>query len=361
MNTLFTLFIAGLLFRPLILAFVPVPVSEKTKPPLSINTKGRYIFFDTIRGIAITAVVVIHVIYLFPLESYPSIREETLDAGNALLRFALPLFFIASGILLTPPKQTLSDICAFYKRQLVRVALPYLLVLSTLLFLRSEYTLLNALKNFFTGDASVPYYFVAVILQLYVLYPFIAHLAEKRRNVYLAFGFSLFSLFIPPIWIVYGVTTFFPFLFFFVWGIYMRSQILTSTVPRQYWPWASFIALYLLGYLLFPGKYFNVVYFFGTSVFMLSYLLITDNRIPEWFTKVFSALGGIALWVYLIHFPLQETFLPYVFRVVPSGWVAFILSSIVSVVVSAILAYGINGTYQYATKNVIKLFYTKTT
>lgn len=360
-NTIFTLLVAGLLFRPLIRAFVPVPfLLEKSGPPLLMNTKDRYIFFDTIRGIAITAVVMIHVIYLFPLESYPNIHEETLNAGNALLRFALPLFFIASGILLTPPKHTLLDILTFYKRQLVRVALPYLLVLSALLLLRSEFSLLGALKNFFTGDASVPYYFVAVLLQLYVLYPFIAHLAVKRRNVYLALGFSVFSLFFPNLWVIYGVTTFFPFLFFFVWGIYMRPQILTITVPRQYWPWASFIALYVLGYLLFPGKYFNTMYFFGTAMFMLFYLLITDARIPEWFTKAFSTLGGIALWVYLIHFPLLEMFLPYVFRAVPSGWAAFILSSIASVIVSAVLAYGINGIYRYVTKIFIKLFYTNT-
>jgi peptidoglycan/LPS O-acetylase OafA/YrhL len=343
-------------------ALAPIPTSPDTKKPLlQKNKKGRYIFFDTLRGVAITAVIILHVIYLFPFESYPYVHEETLNAVNALLRFAVPFFLIASGILLSPPPHTPSGILAFYKRQFVRVGLPYLLVLSALLFLRSDFTMLEVFKNFFTGNASVPYYFITVLLQLYLIYPFIAHIATQRWFVYFALGFSLFSFFIPQVLVIHGVSTFFPYFFFFVWGIYMRPQILQGTVPRQYWPWISFLIFFLVGYMLLPGKYYNTLYFFGTSMFMLLYLLTIDNRIPSWFSKFFSFLGGFTLWIYLIHFPLLEIFLPNVFKIIPLGLPAFMYGSTASVIVSVGLAFYVSVVYEYSTKTFIKLFYTKKT
>jgi peptidoglycan/LPS O-acetylase OafA/YrhL len=348
-NVIITLLIISSILFPVLRAFVPPRPPDGTPGrPIATGRSGRYDVFDIVRGIAIFAVVLIHVRYLFPVELYADMDHDVLNAFNAILRFALPIFFIASGILLTPPALRLVPILTFYSRQLVRIGLPYAFALALLLFARGEFDVAYFLRSFFTGEASVPYYFIAVLLQLYLVYPFIAHLATKRAWVYVALGVSLASLLYPPWWNIAGVASSVPFLFFFMWGIYMKQQLLEGTVSRSYTPWLVLIALFLVGYVAFPGPYYNMQIFYGTAMFMVMYLALTRIPLSGYAARFFAYAGYLSLWIYLVHFPLQEFLLPYVFDATSSGRVALLLASAVSIPASVAAAYFFSTLYRFS-------------
>ena len=62
---------------------------------------GRLPFFDFLKGIAIIAVIFIHC-FIFIGKTFPD-KTFYIHIVNNLFRFAVPFFFIISGILLTPP------------------------------------------------------------------------------------------------------------------------------------------------------------------------------------------------------------------------------------------------------------------
>ena len=339
-NVIITLLVVSSILIPILYAFVPRQPPDGTPgKPLTRSENGRYAVLDIVRGIAIFAVVLIHVRYLLPVEWYADMDYDVLNAFNAILRFALPIFFIASGVLLTPPALRLVPVLQFYARQFTRIGLPYAFILALLLFARGEFDVAYFLRSFFTGEASVPYYFIAVLLQLYLIYPFIARLATKRSWVYVALGTSIASLLYPPWWTIAGVASSVPFLFFFVWGIYMRRQLLEGTVSRSYTPWLVLIALFLVGYVAFPGPYYNMQIFYGTAMFMVMYLTLTRVPISGYAARFFAYAGWLSLWIYLVHFPLQELVLPYIFDATDSGRVALLLASTVSILASIAVAY----------------------
>ena len=355
-NIIITLLVISSVLVPVLYAFVPRQPQDGTPgKPLVQGANGRYPVFDIMRGIAIFAVVLIHVRYLFPVEWYADIDHDVLNAFNAILRFALPIFFIASGVLLTPPALRLMPVLRFYGRQLTRIGLPYAFILALLLVARGEFDVVYFLRSFFTGEASVPYYFIAVLLQLYLVYPFIARLATKRGWVYVALGVSIASLLYPPWWNIAGVESMMPFLFFFVWGIYMRQQLLEGVVSRSYAPWLVLIGLFLVGYTAFPGPYFNAQIFYGTAMFMLLYLTLTRVPISGHAARFFAYAGWMSLWIYLVHFPLQEVLLPYVFAATDSGRIALLLASAISIPASVAVAYFFAQLYRFSVEKAFAI------
>lgn len=339
LNTFVTLLLVGAACPPIILALVPRATRGEGHATLrpARNQYGRIAVFDTMRGIAILGVVLIHVLYLMPTNTYGPRMGDGFDVVNALLRFALPVFFITSGILLTPPAFTFRALMVWYGRHVVRLMVPYLFVLSILLMVRGTFDGGSFLRVAITGSASVPYYFIVVLLQCYLIYPGIAELARKRWFVYVSLGLSLLSLSLPFSWAVWGITLVVPYLFYFVWGIYMRQQMLEGAMPRVSWPWVVMVGVSALAYIQFPGPYYNTQYFYSVSVFVLLYFWL--QQIGSTGRNWFSVIGRMSMWVYLVHFPLMELVLPQVFVSTTHGVRALVYASAVSLVMSAVAAY----------------------
>jgi hypothetical protein len=75
-------------------------------------------------------------------------------------------------------------------------------------------TITQIALNLVTGDTSVPFYFIVVLFQLYLLYPWLQPLAQHRFFVFGALICSLIFAFIPSLWDWHSVPTFFLYLFF---------------------------------------------------------------------------------------------------------------------------------------------------
>lgn len=354
---LVTMLLVVLAVPPLMVHLVPKKKEEHNEAqPFTKNATGRFPFFDVVKGIAILAVVVIHMTDLWPGDS--SISAASLNTIDATMRFALPVFFIASGILLTPPRYTLSGLGAFYGKRIGGLAVPYVLVGMVLAWL---YALPLSVfwHGLYTGQLSVPYYFLLILFQLYLLYPWICRLAQKRWFVYISLFFSI-GMQLSPYWYLHDIPLAFRFLFFFVWGIHMRDQILQGSISRRVWPWATLFTLFWVVYLYFPGPFYNMRPFYGVAVFMLLYLTYQKNYVPQRVMHSVGAIGRMSLWIFLVHYPLMAYGIPAVVRALPqyTGWVSFGLLTVLSMLCSTALAALCAWAYGHAATGVVHVLRT---
>lgn len=197
--------------------------------------------FDVIRAGAALAVIAIHVTagYMDSPLAY---------LGNHLVRFAVPLFIIISGFLLNWSVADSFELStmAFYRQRLHRILLPYLtwtviycLLNFYLLHLHDPRLLLTTIgKALLMGNAYYHLYFIPIILQLYLLYPWLKRwLKRDAHSLLWAAGLLtgtcqlLLYLYLLRIITLPGQYSFwylcaFPvWLFYFVFGIFAAQNL----------------------------------------------------------------------------------------------------------------------------------------
>ena len=142
-------------------------------------TTSRLTYFDFLRGIAILLVIGIHTYTVRSFEGTSNIFQIGI---RETLNFAVPLFLAISGFFIA--KKDITDkksYFSFLKKQLPRVYLPALLwslpMLALWIYQGKEIGL--SLVKVFGCMTLGPYYFIALIIQLYLLHPIIKKMAEK--------------------------------------------------------------------------------------------------------------------------------------------------------------------------------------
>lgn len=315
------------------------------------TTKHRNEYFDFLRGIAIIFVVGIHT---FVCSEGCSEYVQTAEiALRQILNCAVPLFLAISGFFLSRiDLSTREQKISFWKKQIPKVYIPALvwsipfLYKSTILY---GIPVVNCLVYFFTCSYGV-LYFVFVIIQMYLLLPYISKFCNKYRTV--AFGaLSLLSVFIMntcyeflsglPLGFV-TILGYFPlWVGFFILGIYLSRH---ST--REYDIKSLFI-------LLLPALCISVIevnlwssamgerYGYKFSSFIFSYILILiffSKEAEDFFREVkgfvcarIIYVGKISFGIYLLHY-LLIPFLQF------GGWaVNWIMVLLVTMLVIAII------------------------
>lgn len=172
--------------------------------PFICKFRDRIDFFDFARGLAILAVIVIHVAFFIRFFdekiSFSSLVWN--EQINRVARFAVPVFLISSGALLSLPGLQKESLKNFYLSKIKRIIFPYAFFSFFATYLFSGVSnsffqyLSRATKEFLTGGALPAYWFVSVLLQLYILYPFLWYIFYNKKikaNTLLLFSF-VFSL-----------------------------------------------------------------------------------------------------------------------------------------------------------------------
>lgn len=128
--------------------------------------ENRIQYFDFLRGIAVIMVVAIHA---YPLSSDDGVSRVL----RSLIGCAVPVFLAISGFFLS--KKTFDNrkqYVAFLRRQVPKVYVPMLiwsLPMLTTVILKGD-GIWQSVGYFFVGGLGV-FYFIAVIIQCYVLLP----------------------------------------------------------------------------------------------------------------------------------------------------------------------------------------------
>lgn len=135
----------------------------------------RLNYFDFLRGIAILMVVAIHT---GPVYHFDTIQGLLTIIVRQLFNSAVPIFFAISGYFLAAKKlETKNEVYVFWKHQIPKVYIPVLIWSVPYLFLHI-YTgeeLLKGLTLYFICGYGV-YYFIAVIIQYYLLIPLLINI-----------------------------------------------------------------------------------------------------------------------------------------------------------------------------------------
>ena len=156
--------------------------------------KERIRSIDCMRGVAILAVLLIHVTTRTLEASKFDLTDFSLTLFlNQITRFAVPLFFIISGFVLELSFKE-ESYWSFIKRRFSKIFIPYI-------FWSAFYYLViynnnhdNSLKVILTGNASYQLYFIPALLVFYCTFPFIHKLYKYISNRVFLIAFSLFEV-----------------------------------------------------------------------------------------------------------------------------------------------------------------------
>lgn len=264
---------------------------------------------QTLRGIAIIAVVLIHTLP---------------EKGNyqifcrPFINFAVALFIFLSGYL---TKIENNDWRRFYKRRIKRVLIPY--IIWTIMYTLPHTDPKRLVSCLLTTNASHQLYYIFVYIQFVLLTPWIGKLAKSKYRwvgwfiapmATILYKYIAIILNIaPPSYIstLWGISCLGWFTYYYL-GLVLGNGIFHATAPK----WTSLFILYVLSIILQIAEGYVWYYVFGinncgtqiklssfitSTIFLtMSYLYISDDKI-QFKSKVLQTLGDYSFGIYLSH------------------------------------------------------------
>lgn len=274
----------------------------------------RNLYFDSLRGIAILMVVAIHTFIAYEFDNFQSICAISM---REIFNVAVPLFLAISGFFIGRKKfESNYQIITFWKKQIPKVYIPTLFwsVPYLTLALYHQQSLLKNILVFLLCGYSI-YYFIALIIQCYLLLPFI-----QKKMLNYAMGGVILSLSLICVAVIsYTSITRFPLIVFagpvIVWLIFFWIGVFLSRSERNYkigWIFVGVLVSFAL--MLIETKFRHEAsgggYGIKPSSFIFSFLMILlllskrmelkyvkDNII----NKALTIVGDYSFPMYLIH------------------------------------------------------------
>lgn len=262
---------------------ITIPPPEHYRP--------RYLHVDVGRGLAILAVIIIHLTLI--LSAHLSHYDSQLNIIGSLCRFAVPFFLIFSAATLhyDPTRTT-----EFFLPKMKRIAIPYALtVLGYCCFIGIP--LVKAPKLILTGEAAPQFYFIPLLFQLYVITPFLVRFTGRRYLVAITLILSILFFYLLRVHTIYGVTNFLCYIFYFAYGMCHAERIKNGTPLLDLKYCFCIVLLYAIIFSLFPGRYGNDQFIF--AIVALEIFLTIKQRIP--IQTTLGLLGRYSLWIFLFH------------------------------------------------------------
>ena len=294
--------------------------------------RERLGIIDYCRIVSALAVVALHV------TAPNSVENDACYFVNQMCRFAVPLFFLLSGMSLYNGYKDRDRIEAlsFYRRRFGKILLPYLMwtAIYLLYLVRGDLTKLTwqfALEKSVFGVGHL--YFILIIMQAYILFPLIFRLYKKNHRAVLAVSLIVtmflnvaailpaWDIFIaPPEHVSLYYMIFFSWMFFFVFGMYAadRYDDMMAFASKNRWRlWcAAYICLMLLvGIGRMTDTYASSM---KPSIIVYSVLI---------FLAMFSSFGGMKITPQIIWLS-EQSFAVYLCHILILGFVKgyFLLS-----------------------------------
>jgi len=289
---------------------------------------------DYMRGFAIIAIVLIHMMGFAELIDHPNLITPVADYLTHLGDCGVPIFLMISGFVLGLHHFDVLDRRRFYTRRLKTVLFPYLffaLIYAVFnWFFLGERSIVQQVVTFALFNGTRALWFVAVIIQLYLLFPYLVKAYKRLGEVDKEYLFLLVPLVIYLLW--YGILrdafinalggylgfSYYnadltarllcvPYLLFFAVGIHISrhrseyEQAMKQTVQWQVVALALFLALVLqllgLGFL-WAVVLLPFVALTGSALYRLSlWLKARDGESA----KVMRTIGLYSYGIYLVH------------------------------------------------------------
>ena len=194
----------------------------------------RKYFFeaDLLRVLATFAVVMIHVTSVILLKNpIDNISEIYYLFFNQLSRFAVPAFLFLSGFGLAISTPVVLSFKNFIIKRVVKLLPLYIIYSLFYLFVtHKDFSFLNTVKALILGKACYHLYFVPLVLQFYLIYPFISKIKLNFKIVLAVFLFNIFILYANYYENIdfghfFSKKSMLMWVFYFIFGIYFAQNI----------------------------------------------------------------------------------------------------------------------------------------
>ncbi len=281
----------------------------------------RNYFFDFIRGIAIIMVIAIHT---YTNSDLNNLQGEIYTIIRQIFNCAVPIFFAISGYFLASKNLYDKDhLLDFWRLQIPKVYTPVLFwsfpfLILDLIKCKSLSCLFLGIIKYFTCSYSI-YYFIAVIIQFYILLPLLLKLRNNiTKLIILAFLISFISVFVSiyyiqvngldiPLIILAGHADF--WIIFFIIGIFLRYSSRNYSLI-----YPIFFVFFTLGL-----QYVECSYLYGfhgggfgvkpsSFLFSLSMIfLLFNKRLENYYNErsklilLIRKIGNLSFGIYLTH------------------------------------------------------------
>ena len=269
------------------------------------------------------------------------------------ITFAIPAFLFISGYFVSfaigriEANKQWKVIFARIKNLAIPFLIWSVLILVLNMLQGNPYSVGSFLLTIVTGNASVPYYFVPLLVQFFILSPFLVSFAKTNYKL-LLFLTALIQL--VTIGLRYdtllGLNTpaLQPFLFldhphlfpsrifYFTLGIVLSSHFSQFKQKLNQVRWGLLVSLavfFILGIVEWEFlQGFSTVYFIGQtdtvidvfySMTLILCFLAFESFVPP-FSKQLEFLGGMSFGIYLLHFSVQEYISKIIIHFLP--WLA---------------------------------------
>lgn len=342
--------LAVIVILPLRKVFFREPLLSKAALP-----RQRIDYFDFLKGVAIISVIIIHIAYFFQRLN-PYNNDFFINTVNNLFRFAIPFFFICSGILLASFDNDNMKFGKYYCNKFIRIIIPYF-IMNILFAAYLDSSIEEFAVNVISGAVIPPYYFMAVLVIFYLIFPLIRRFKDSQTFLLVSFFISFVSFFLPQL-LAYGALLFAVNLFFFfVYGIYMRNYFLQEVLPKkEIIYWGIIILLYLSVSLIFSGFYYNNQFFYGLAIFNLFFIFKDKiTRLPGIFFNAVCSFGRASLFIFLTHFPIMFLIYSILYLFDFNYYVFYALTGVFSI----IICYFVGQISLLAYNKVLKILYIK--
>lgn len=341
---------------------------------IGLTETRRFQDLYILRVIATVAVIAIHA-------TSQTMTQSALGYyGNQLARFAVPMFLILSGFLLFQSDLNSHFLprAQFYRKRFRRILLPYIVwtIFYSLVvhfyfngMQNANMILPNLIRHLLLGNGFTHLYFVVIIIQLYLLYPFIRRSFQVHPGLFLLISFLLSLLcqgllYLHAIKVIqlypyYGqvyLISFPVWLFYFCLGMYLALNDQNLEISGR-WSWLSWLLIWAasLGILLWDSQRTasyalsikpTVIFYACASFFLLRSWLNSFPIVSGPFIRWFSDQSFL---IYLLH-PLIANFFVFIsLRVInrPELWstnFGTLVKFLLTVILTLLVTYGISRT-----------------
>lgn len=328
-----------------------VGISERFPKAGSEKIKGRILFFDFAKGIAIISIIGIHATDLFP---------ETLFLKETLW-FGLYLFIIISGYLLSLRHEDGIDPKAYFKKTFFRVIALYLIFTITIRYMiYHDLQVKEILLDILFGRANGNYYFMPILIQFYLFFPLFIRLKKSLSAITISsilaisYFFQIWNYLLQdPGWNsnLYSLVFFGRFAFFFFIGMFF-SKFRLEEIKH------SHILLVLLAYAAGAAVFSSyagtlyLTYLYPVMSFMVL-LLLHNLFLKKKKSFLINDIGINSLLIYLIHTRIMYDYIRPISSGASNGWVGYFLT----VAAVLILSYLVSKIISIAYGKLIKKFF----
>ena len=276
----------------------------------------RIQYYDLLRAIAIVFVVGIHLLKV--PSDVTDIDLYILLPIRQAINLAVPLFLAISGFFLANKDLTSTNkYFSFLRPQISRVLLPYACwgLIYSLFYLLLKEPLIEVAFRLITFQIAVPFYFIALIIQYYILLPWMQKLGSSLTGLRVSVLVSLISCIVIyylryilkislPTVLYAGI---FPtWISFFVLGIYVKKNGVKSSNISLIIFSLLFFTLSILETVWLANKYGQTLEAFTAvkaSSFLYSFAVIAClfKQNKEKISSTLAYIGKVSFGIFFAH------------------------------------------------------------